>query len=244
MTLGEHLEELRTRIVRMLLAVAAGFALAFWRIHDVMHFIRRPLDRIAAAYGDDWVVLTQQKAYDAFAGSMKAAFFAGCVVSAPVIVHQLWAFVGAGLYPRERRSVKYYALPGFLLFFAGAALAYFYVMPFALDFLVWWSKEKMGAKSWLNLNDYVSLIAFSMFVFGLVFQVPLIMVFLMRIGVVLPATFRRYRRHAMVTIFVMAAILTPPDVLSQLVLAACLVALYEGAILVGARVSRPRKKEA
>jgi len=244
MTLGEHLEELRTRVVRMLLGVAAGFALAFWRIGDVMTFIRRPVDRIAASHGGDWVVLTQQRAYDAFVGSMKAAFFTGCVLAAPVIVHQIWAFVGAGLYRHERRSVKYYAMPGFVLFLAGAALAYYYVMPFALEFLVWWAKEKTEAKSWLNLNDYVSLIAFSMFVFGLVFQIPLIMVFLMRLGVVEPATFRRYRRHAIVAIFVLGAILTPPDVLSQVVLASCLLGLYEGAILVGARVRRPRRREA
>jgi len=242
MTIGEHLEELRSRLVRCLLAVAAGFALAFFRIEDVMAFVRRPLDQVLSKYGDAAVEAMQSKAYGAFMASMMVAFCAGCVLAAPVILHQLWAFVGAGLYARERRAVKYYALPGFVLFLAGAALSYFLVMPWALDFLVGWAWEKMGTRSLLEIGDYVSLIAFSMFVFGLIFQVPVVMVFLMRQGVVEAAFFRKYRRHAIVFVLAMAAVLTPPDVLSQLILGGAILFLYEGAIFVGARVSRPRDR--
>lgn len=243
MTIAEHLEELRVRVVRSLLAVGVGFAVAFLRLEDVMRFVRRPLDAVVAKFPPGSVQTIQTKAYGAFMASMLVAFCAGLVLAAPVILHQLWAFVAAGLYPHERRAVKFYALPGFALFLAGAALAYFFVMPLGLDFLVDWSLRKMGARSVLEVGSYVALVAFSMFVFGLAFQLPLVMVLLMRLGVVEPAFFRKYRRHAIVFVLVVAAILTPPDVLSQIVLGGCVLLLYEGAIFVGARVSRPRSRE-
>jgi sec-independent protein translocase protein TatC len=240
MTIREHLEELRTRLVRSLLAISVGFAFAFWRIEDVMAFMRKPLEE---AVGDpDIVDLIQTKAYGAFVGAMKISFFTGCVLAAPIILQQMWAFVAAGLYRHERRTVKYYAFPGFLLFVAGCALAYFWVVPWALQFLVGFA-EKMAVESLWEFSEYLSLVAFSMFVFGLMFQLPLLMVFLMRLGVVQPDTFRRYRKHFIVASFAIAAILTPPDVVSQLALAGCMALLYEGAILVGARVARPREEE-
>ncbi|MGH7163188.1 MAG: twin-arginine translocase subunit TatC, partial [Planctomycetota bacterium] len=233
---GEHLEELRKRLVYCLLATALGFGVALWFLQPIMDFLKLPLEGLAS------VQIVQTRAYDAFMASMKVAFFSGLLLAGPVVLQQTWAFVGAGLYRHERRAVKYYAVPGFLLFVAGAALAHGYVMPYALEFLVGWAERQAGAQSLLNVNDYVSLVAFAMFVFGAMFQLPLVMVFLMRVGVVEPATFRRYRRHAIVADLVAAMVLTPPDVLSQLILAGCLIVLYEGAILVGARVARPRRE--
>lgn len=242
MTLSEHLEELRTRLVRCLLATLVGFVLAFWQMDLVMGFLRRPLEGVLAAY-PGVVSMVQTKAYDGFLGAMKIAFFAGVVLASPVVLHQLWAFVGAGLYRHERRVVKYYALPGFLLFVAGAFLAYAFVMPLALRFLIGYAKDELGIQSLLNISDYVTLIAFAMFVFGLMFQVPIVMVFLMRIGAVEPVTFRRWRKAAIVAAFFFGMILTPPDVVSQIVLASCMILLYEGALLVGSRIAKPRSGE-
>jgi sec-independent protein translocase protein TatC len=243
MTLAEHLEELRSRLVRCLLAVTVGFILTFIWIEQVMAFLRRPLDPIVEKHQEK-IQLIQTHPAGAFIASMKIAFFAGLILASPYILHHLWAFVAAGLYRHERRSVKYYAVPGFLLFFAGAALAYFFILPWALDFLIDWAIEETGLSSLLTLNSYVSLVAWSMFVFGLMFQLPLVMVFLMRLGVVEPATFRRYRRHAIVTNFAIAMILTPPDVITQVALAGCMTLLYEGAVLVGERVAQERRPEA
>lgn len=242
MPLSAHLEELRKRLVRCLIAVGIFFGLAFWRTNDVMAFLRRPLDLVQAKYGLDRVDVVQLKIYGGFMASMKIAFLVGCILAAPVIVYQIWGFIGAGLYPKERRTVKFYFIPGLLLFLGGAALSYFWIMPHAIDFLVWWSVVKMGIKSTLNIGNYVSLIAFAMMAFGLIFQMPLVMIFVMRIGLVSPEFFRRYRKHAIVVAFFLGMILTPPDVLSQLILAPCLIVLYEGAILVGSRVARPRKE--
>jgi sec-independent protein translocase protein TatC len=242
MTISEHLEELRSRLVRSLLAIGVGFVVAFWRIEDVVRFLRAPLDAVIARFEGD-VMLIQGKVYGGFLGSMKVALFAGAVLAAPVVLYQLWAFVGAGLYRHERRAVKFYATPGFVLFFLGAYLAYAYVMPFALEFLISWSREKLGLQSLLEFSDYVSLIAFAMFVFGLIFQLPVVMVFLMRVGVVEPAFFRKYRRHAILANFILAMVLTPPDVVSQIALALCMTLLYEGAIVVGSLLARGRTQE-
>lgn len=240
MTISEHLEELRSRLMRCLLAVGVGFVAAFWRIEDVVGFLRAPLDAVIARFEGD-VMLIQGKVYGGFLGSMKVALFAGAVLAAPIVLYQIWSFVGAGLYRHERRVVKYYATPGFILFFLGAFLAYAYVMPFALKFLIEWSRDKLGLQSLLEFSDYVSLIAFAMFVFGIIFQLPVVMVFLMRVGIVEPAFFRKYRRHAVLINFMLAMVLTPPDVISQIALALCMTLLYEGAIVVGSFLVRNRE---
>ncbi|MHC4137716.1 MAG: twin-arginine translocase subunit TatC, partial [Planctomycetota bacterium] len=187
MTLGEHLEELRSRIIRCLIGTTVGFVLTFIWTDKVMELLRRPLDPAMEKYKDK-IELIQTHPAGAFLASMKIAFFAGLILASPYILHHLWAFVAAGLYRHERRSVKYYAFPGFLLFFAGACLAYFFVLPWALNFLIRWAVEETKLASLLTLNSYVSLVAWSMFVFGLMFQLPVIMVFLMRLGVVEPDT--------------------------------------------------------
>ena len=239
MTIAEHLEELRSRLLRCLWAVMLGFVICFWRIKEVMLVLQLPLLPLLMEYPDH-LQLIQTKVYGAFAASMKIAFFAGCLLASPLILQQIWGFVGSGLYRHERKSLQFYAIPGFLLFFAGASMAYFFVLPFATRFLVEWSLD-LDVKAMLDLSPFVSFIAMGVLVFGLMFQLPLIMVFLMRLGVVEPATFRKYRRHAIVANVALAMVVTPPDVFSQLVLAGCMTVLYEGALIVGARVAQPRR---
>jgi sec-independent protein translocase protein TatC len=240
MTIGEHLEELRSRLLRCLWAVMIGFGFCFWQIEAVMDVIQLPLVPLLMEYPDH-LELVQTKVYSAFAASMKIAFLAGCFLASPLILQQIWGFVGAGLYKHERKSLQFYALPGFLLFFAGASMAYFFVLPFATRFLVEWSLD-LDVNTMLDLSPFVSFIALGVLVFGLMFQLPLVMVFLMRLGVVQPQTFRKYRRHAIVANVALAMIVTPPDVFSQLILAGCMTVLYEGALIVGGRVARPRRE--
>lgn len=239
MTISEHFEELRSRILRSLAAAFVGFGFAFWRIDDVWAFLRRPLERFAEDHPGA-ANMIQTRPQDAFLSSMKMAFFAGCVLAAPVIIHQIWAFVSAGLFQHEKKVVKWYALPGLLLFFAGVGMGYLFILPWALEFLIAFADD-LEVASFLTLSEYASLVSWTLFIFGLTFQLPLIMVFLMRIGVVAPATFRRFRRHAVVTVFAVAMVLTPPDPVSQIALAVSMLALYEGALLVGDRVARERQ---
>jgi sec-independent protein translocase protein TatC len=242
MTLGEHLDELRTRVIRCLLAVAIGAGLAFWRVKDVVAFLQVPVEPALRKYHGTTFI--QTSVGEGFTAAMMVAVFAGVALAGPYILYQVWGFVAAGLYAHERRSVKFYAIPGFLLFFCGAAMAYAWVMPWALDFLIGFSAETMDIESQLRIGPFLSVVAWMMLVFGLVFQLPLIMVFLMRLGVVEPATFRRHRKIAIVLAFVIGALLTPPDVISQCIMSGTLIALYEGAILVGARVNQRREAEA
>ena len=241
MTIGEHLDELRKRLLVCTFAVLACGIIAFWRIADVFAFVRRPLDSVLDQFEPGSIQLVEFQAYGGFVAGMKLAFFAGAVVASPIILHQMWAFVSAGLYKHERRAVKFYAVPGFLLFLGGAFLAYRFVMPYAIEFLIGFAHGEMGLQSMLDVNRYVSMIAFAMLVFGLLFQLPVVMVFLMRIGAVEPDTFARYRRHAVVGSFALAMVLTPPDVISQVALAFCMSLLYEAAILVGRSMARPRQ---
>jgi sec-independent protein translocase protein TatC len=242
MTLGEHLDELRGRLIRCLVATGVAAGLAFWRVKDVVAFLEVPLH--AAKRNHPGVRFVQMTVGEGFLASMMISLFAGVALAGPYILHQIWGFVAAGLYRHERRSVKYYVLPGFVLFFSGAAMAYFWVMPWALDFLIGFAAETMEIESLLNLGPYLSLVAWMMLVFGLVFQLPLIMVFLMRTDVVEPATFRRHRKLSIVLAFIVGALLTPPDVVSQCILSGTLIGLYEGAILIGARVRQRRGAEA
>jgi len=241
MTIREHLEELRGRLVKSLAAVGVGFGLALWQIERVVAFMMRPLQALIENKSLDIEVI-QTKVFSGFTGSLKISFFAGLVGASPLILYQLWAFISAGLYRQERRVVKYYAIPGFLLFFTGVWTAYGFVMPWALQFLISWA-DGLDVSSKLEFSNLVSLIAFAMFIFGILFQLPIVMVFLMRIGVVEPDTFRKHRRHAVVANFTVAMILTPPDIFSQIVLALCMTVLYEAAILVGSTIAKPRGNE-
>jgi len=241
MTIGEHLEELRKRVILSTFAILAASVLAFVFIDDVMLFIRRPLDVIISEFPAGKVQLVQFKVFSGFVGAMKIAVFVGAIVAAPITLHQMWSFISAGLYRHERRAVKFYAIPGFGLFLAGAALAYLFVMPYALRFLIGFAIDDLGLdQSPLDFNSYVSLIAFSMFVFGMLFQLPIVMIFLMRIGAVEPATFAHYRRHAIVASFALAMLLTPPDPFTQIALASSMSILYEIAILLGRTIAQPR----
>lgn len=239
MTLSEHLDELRTRLLRCVVATCVGAGIAFWQADRVFSFLRAPLDQAIEKHRNTRLIQTALA--EGFMASMVISIFAGIALAGPYILHQIWGFVAAGLYSHERRSVKYYALPGFLLFFAGAALAYVYVLPWAFEFLVGFAADTTGLESFISIGPYVSLVAWMMFIFGVVFQLPLVMVFLMRLGVVEPGTFRRHRRWAIVLAFVVGALLTPPDVISQTALSVTLLLLYEGAIFVGARLARKRE---
>ena len=238
MTIREHLEELRGRIMRCLAAVFVGFGFALWQREWVAQFMIRPLTKLQEKYPD--VAIVQTKVFGAFTASLKISFFAGLVAASPIILFQVWAFISAGLYDQERSVVKWYAIPGFVLFFLGVWVAYGFVMPYALDFLLDWAGE-LAVESVLEYGGFMALSAWSMFIFGMLFQLPIVMVFLMRIGVVEPDTFRKYRRHSIVINFTLAMILTPPDVVSQIALAMCMWILYEAAILVGSTIAKPRQ---
>ncbi len=226
----EHLRELRKRVC-ISLGVLAAFFLVFWGFsHHVIRFIETPIRPFVDQLQFDTLT-------DPFFTHLKASFFAALFVSFPVVLGQLWLFISPALYKKEKGVAWPFILLSFPLFVGGGAFNYWLVFPFAVDFLVGFDPELIPS---LRVGDYLSFTARMIFVFGLVFELPLISLLLTRAGFITPQFLARNRRYAIVIVFIVAAILTPPDILTQLLLAGPLVVLYEVSVIVS-RLAKPKK---
>jgi sec-independent protein translocase protein TatC len=226
MSLGEHLEELRRRLIYAILGFTAGMGLSLaftWHVIRAMeHPYRRAMDRL----GEPPDLLAGPGVGAGFDLYMKTAVYCGLLVGAPWIIYQIWAFVSAGLYRREKRVVSL-AIPFFvLLFLLGAAFFYFVVADPAIRFLVHFDIW-LRVRPFITLQTLVGFMAQMMLVFGLAFQTPLVVLVLAKAGLVSMRTLRRYRRHAIVLVLAFAAVFAPGDVVSMLALALPMWLLYE-----------------
>jgi sec-independent protein translocase protein TatC len=239
----EHLIELRGRLVRAFLALGVAFAVCFYFADDIFGFLVRPLTAAFPA-GEGKLIYT--KLYEAFFVEIKVALFAAFFVSFPVIANQLWAFVAPGLYAREKRAFLPFLLATPVLFTAGAALAYYVVMPTAFRWFLGFSGERGGLKmeALPGTGDYLALVMQFILAFGISFLLPVLLLLLNRAGIVSRAQLATARRYVIVAIFVVAAVITPPDVVSQLMLAVPLMLLFEGSMLVMRITERQRLRDA
>jgi sec-independent protein translocase protein TatC len=250
MTFGQHLDELRMRLILVLLGFAVvlvtcwvGFRFALYRLlwWPMRQALREALGPVAATRpGALDPVFTSPT--DAFMTLFKTTFVAAAVLASPWLFYQLWAFIGAGLYRHERRYV-YILLPFSLaLFLAGVFFCYFVMMPWGLGFLVG-EGVSMSAQPLINVNEYFSFWLTLMLVFGLAFQLPLVMMFLVKAGIVELQTLRKKRRHAILVLVILAALVTPTtDMVSEVLLSIPLVALYElGILMARVRLGRSRR---
>lgn len=227
-----HLLELRTRLIRCCVAIGLGFCVCYYFAEDIYRWLVMPLAE--AMHGEQRRLIYTGLA-EAFLTYVKLSFWAACLGATPVILIQIWRFVAPGLFKHERRAVfpLLFATPA--LFAAGAALAYFFVMPLAWKFFL--SFETGAAMTGLpiqleaRVSEYLSIAMTLIFAFGIAFELPVLLVLLVRIGVLSVVQLVQFRRFAIVLIFIAAAILTPPDVLSQLLLALPLWGLYEISII-------------
>ena len=219
----DHLIELRRRLLWCLavLAVAFGFSLYFAR--PIFGFLVQPLVRA----GQGKIIYTQ--IFEAFFVEIKVAFFAALMISFPIIASQLWMFVAPGLYSKEKRAFLPFLLLTPFLFLTGAALAYYVAMPLALHFLLSYQGNIGGIQQTAlpGVGNYLDFSTRFIFGFGVAFLLPVLLMLLERAGLVTRQQLKRGRRYAIVVAFVIAAVLTPPDVVSQLLLAVPLVLLYE-----------------
>lgn len=213
--LESHLEELRYRLIVSLIAVAAGVVIAWFRAPWLLHEVVRRLD--------SHLVFVQPG--EAFTAVLNIAIVAGLALASPVVLYQLVAFVVPGLTPAERRLL-YAALPAAAaLFFCGAAFAYLYLVPFAWRFLLGFATPDI--QPYITVSSFLSFLLGLLVPVGLVFEWPLVVLALSRLGLVAPRTLRAGRRLAYLLILIVAAAVTPPDVMSQMLVSVPLFLLYE-----------------
>lgn len=223
----DHLLELRRRLLYCIVAVGLAFAVCYYFAEDVFAFLVQPLLHA----GQKTVIYTQL--FEAFFVQIKVAFFSATMIAFPVIANQLWQFVAPGLYRKERRALLPFLLATPVLFLTGAAMAYYIAIPMALHFLLGYSGMIGGVQQQAlpAIGNYLSFIMQFLFGFGAAFLLPVLLMLLERGGIVTRKQLIGARRYAIVGAFAIAAVLTPPDIGSQLLLAIPLTILYEMAII-------------
>jgi sec-independent protein translocase protein TatC len=219
----DHLIELRRRLLWAFAALALAFGGCLYFARPIFGFLVQPL----LAAGQDQLIYTA--VFEAFFVEIKVAFFSALMIAFPIIAGQLWLFVAPGLYKNERRAFLPFLFMTPFLFIAGAALAYYVAMPLALHFLLGYQGNIAGVQATAlpGIGNYLDFAMRFLFGFGVAFLLPVLLMLLERAGLVTRQQLKRGRRYAIVVAFVVAAVLTPPDVISQLLLAIPLVLLYE-----------------
>jgi len=227
MSFLEHLDELRRRIVISAAAVFVGFLVAFAFINRIFGFIMRPLQQVLPEGGK----LMYTEPAEAFLLYMKVAALVGLLLAMPVVLWQLWRFIAPGLYANEKRFAIPFVLFSTFFFLAGALFSHYVVFPWAWRFFAGFSTDYMQFTP--KIGPVFSLYVRMMLAMGVVFEMPTLVLFLARVGVVTPRFLIRHTKYAVLAIFVIAAVMTPgPDVVSQMLMAAPMFGLYLFSILV------------
>lgn len=224
LTFTEHLEELRQRIIRSLVFVIIASILTYAFTDKILIFLSKPAGRL--------VFIAPA---EAFITRIKLALFGGLYLSLPLILYEVWGFVSSGLERTERKYALLFSVFSFILFTAGTLLGYFVIVPMGLNFLLSFSSEYL--QPMISVGRYTSFVMSLSFAFGLVFQLPLAILFLTKTGIVTPEFLSRNRKYTIVIIFIAAAVFTPPDVITQCLMAIPLLALYEISIFLS-RIAR------
>jgi sec-independent protein translocase protein TatC len=231
-----HLEELRKRLIVCAITVGVGFVIAYIFSEHLFQLLILPLKEVMPEGGQ--LIFTNLP--EMFFAYLKVAFIAGILASAPLIFYQIWLFVAPGLYRKEKKYLIPFVVSSTFLFVGGALFGYFVVFPFGFKFFIGFANEYVKALP--SVKQYLSFSIKLLFAFGVVFELPVVIFFLAKIGVVTPKLLRKKRKYAILLTFALAAILTPPDVITQCMMAVPLIVLYEIGILV-AILARKKKQE-
>jgi sec-independent protein translocase protein TatC len=235
--LTSHLQELRKRLIFSFIAVAAGFVICYAFSENLFAILSQPLLNMMPAGGS----LIFTSVAEAFFTYMKVAFIAGIILTSPFVLFQVWAFVAPGLYRHEKRYVIPFVAAGSFFFLLGILFAYFVAIPVGFKFLLGYATDFI--KPMPSMKEYLSFSIKFLLAFGLVFQFPVVLVLLARIGIVDAKTMARHRKYAILLIFIFAAVMTPPDIISQLLMAIPLMGLYELSILLSKIFGKKKKSD-
>ena len=225
----EHLIELRSRLLRAVIAIFIAFVVCFYFADEIFNILIVPYEQASGPLREIKLIYTAPQEY--FFTQMKLALFGALFIAFPVIANQVYKFVAPGLYRNERHAFLPFLIATPILFAIGAALVYFLVMPLAMTFFLSMEQAGGAGKASIELlpkvNEYLGLIMTLIFAFGLVFQLPVVLTLLGRAGIVSSEGLKSKRKWAIIIAFIVAAILTPPDPISQISLALPTWALYE-----------------
>ena len=245
----EHLSELRKRIIRCMFAFVIGMVLSFAVATDIFNFLAAPITKMLIENGQspDLIFTGLQQG---FMVNIRISLFGGLILAFPIISHQLWKFVAPGLYKKEKNAFLPFIISSPLLFILGASFAFYVVIPLAFDFFLGFQQEKssdlldaVGVTYLGTINEYLSLTMKFIIAFGLCFQLPVLLTLMGKAGLVSSDGLIKVRKYAIVGILVLAAIVTPPDVITQIILFVVVYSLYEISIFLVKRVEKKRDLE-
>ena len=231
-TLISHLLELRDRLLRALVAVGIAFLPCVYYSNDLFSFLAQPL--IARLPQGSNLIATG--VMSPFTTPFKLSFFVALMLAMPFVIYQLWAFVAPGLYRHERRFAVPLLISSIILFYVGIAFAYYFVFPVMFEFFA--RTTPKGVAMMTDINNYLDFVLTMFICFGLAFEVPIAVVLLVVMGVVPIEKLKKNRGYVLIGIFILAALLTPPDAISQCSLAIPMYLLYEGGILMARVLTR------
>jgi sec-independent protein translocase protein TatC len=227
LTFIDHLQELKRCMLKSVLFLVIVSCLTYSLVDIILRHLVAPVERLVFI-----------APHEAFMARIKIAVFGGLFLSSPYILYQAWYFIRTGLKESEKRYVIFFGPLSFVFFVAGAAFGYLVIVPIGIDFLLGFSSELL--EPMISVAKYISFIGLLTLAFGLVFQLPIASLFLTKIGLVTPRVLASRRREAVVSVFVAAAILTPPDIVTQCLMAVPLILLYELGIIFSRMAYRPR----
>lgn len=227
LTLVGHLSELRKRIIIICILITLGTIISYRYIDTIIKYMVRPAGNL------EFIYLSPPELFVAY---IKIAIVVGMIISSPITLIQVWLFIKPGLKINERKHLLLALYLGIAFFLAGAVFAYFTIIPITIEFFTQVSVQQIVPL--FSFNSYLSFITSLLFAFGLVFELPLLIILLTQLGLVTANTLRKYRKIVILIIFIIAAVLTPPDVVSQILLGLPMVFLYEISIWISAWLGR------
>lgn len=229
-----HLEELRSRLIKASIAVGVGFALSYGFKEKLFQILTAPLISVMKT-GETLIYTNLPEAFFTF---LKTAFLSGILLASPIIIYQFWMFTAPGLYRKEKRMLLPVVFLSSVFFVGGALFGYFIVFPWGFKFFLGFASETIRPLP--SMKEYLSFSSKLLLAFGLVFELPLVITFLAKLGLVSVEFLKKNRKYALLLFFIGAAILTPPDVVTQIMMALPLMVLYEISII-GARIFGKKK---